>query len=138
MASTIIVMENLSTWLLRKLEEKGWTQSELARRSGVGQVTISRIITGDRKMGTRVATKIAKALNVETSEVLERIGIIKPVPQTDETNLSEIGTAFTYLSQEERAIWKGMLLTYVAERRRESEYATPDKGESCDTSKPSS
>lgn len=50
---------------------KGWSQAELARRSGIGQRTIVRIEGGeDTTIGTLDA--IAKALKVKTVELLGR------------------------------------------------------------------
>ncbi len=44
---------------------KGWSQSELARRSGVGQSTISRIERGDTAgVSLGVLEKLAHALEI--------------------------------------------------------------------------
>lgn len=45
---------------------KGWSQSELARRSGVGQSTISRIERGDTAgVSLGVLEKLARALGID-------------------------------------------------------------------------
>ena len=45
---------------------KGWSQSELARRSGVGQSTISRIERGETAgLSLGVLEKVAKALGID-------------------------------------------------------------------------
>ncbi len=49
---------------LRKL--KGWSQTELAQRSGVGQSTISRIELGETSgLTLGVLEKLAKALGMD-------------------------------------------------------------------------
>lgn len=52
--------------------EKGWTQFELAEKSGVSQPTISQIERGDRRYPTHEnMKKIAKALEVKIEELTE-------------------------------------------------------------------
>lgn len=51
---------------------KGWTQTELAQKSGVPQPTISQIEKGNRKYPTHEnMKKIAKALEVGIEELDE-------------------------------------------------------------------
>ncbi len=52
--------------------EKGWTQQELADKSGVPQPTISQIEKGNRKYPTHeTIKKIARALGVDIDELDE-------------------------------------------------------------------
>jgi transcriptional regulator with XRE-family HTH domain len=113
----IMTMEDLSRWLLEHLERKGWTQSELARRANINQVTISNIINGNRGLGLDVAIKIADALSIPRIEILEQMGVLRPPPPTDTPNLREMNEAFAYLTTEERQNWLRMLENYVADRR---------------------
>ena len=51
---------------------KGFTQEELARKSGVGRVTISRLETGELKETTAgTLIKLAKALKVTVDDLIE-------------------------------------------------------------------
>jgi transcriptional regulator with XRE-family HTH domain len=53
--------------------EKGWTQFELAEKSGVPQPTISQIERGDRKHPTyKNIMKIAKALEINIEDLSEK------------------------------------------------------------------
>jgi len=45
--------------------DKGWTQSELARRSGVSQATLSRVEKGTQEPRPLTLVKLADALDVE-------------------------------------------------------------------------
>ncbi|MBU3266265.1 helix-turn-helix transcriptional regulator [Alkalihalobacillus clausii] len=54
----------------KKRIEKGWTQFELSRRSGVPQPTISQIERGNRKYPTyNTLIKLCKVLEIEIEEL---------------------------------------------------------------------
>ncbi len=59
--------------LAELLAERGISQNELARRSGISQVTVNAI-ANNRTTRVDLATldALAKALNVEPGELLER------------------------------------------------------------------
>ena len=60
---------NLAKGLKYVLEEKHITQSELAKRTGITEATISRYCNGQRDaMGWRLAA-IANALNVRIDDI---------------------------------------------------------------------
>lgn len=53
-------------------QKKNLTQEELAEKSGVGRVTISRMETGELKETTAgTLTKLARALNVSVDKLIE-------------------------------------------------------------------
>lgn len=51
-------------------EAKGWTQSDLARASGVNQATISYIESGQKHVNSGVLVRIATSLGVSTDDLL--------------------------------------------------------------------
>ncbi len=50
---------------------RGWSQAELAARSGVSKVHIARIETAKRDATVGVIEKLAKAFKVKPGELLE-------------------------------------------------------------------
>lgn len=70
-------------WLLRVLEERGISQSELARRAGLSRAAISDIVSGRRGIGKNAATSIARALKLPPEEVFRAAGILPPNPKDD-------------------------------------------------------
>lgn len=55
-------------------EGRGWSQAELARRSGVPQPTISRMEAGTESVNLRVLEKLASALEVHPAALIEKKG----------------------------------------------------------------
>lgn len=52
-------------------DERGWTDNEVARRSGVAQPTLSRWKTGKTPVSLRTLEKIAPVLGVKISAIIE-------------------------------------------------------------------
>lgn len=79
-------MENFGDWLLAQLETRGWSQSELARRAGLGNATLSRIISGLRRAGPDAALSIAETLGEPPEKVFRLAGLLPPWPGGQETD----------------------------------------------------
>ena len=80
----ILSMEtNFGNWLNKELEKRGWNQSQLAKKAGLGSGTISNIIYGSKRMGIDTAVAIARALKVRPRIVLEAAGLLPAEPATD-------------------------------------------------------
>lgn len=58
---------------LRK--EKGWTQSEVARRAGCTSASISIIEKGTRRPSLAMASRIAKAFKIPVSQLTDEVKI---------------------------------------------------------------
>jgi transcriptional regulator with XRE-family HTH domain len=56
------------------IKKRGWSERQLAMKSGLSPTTISRVITGKRGAGTRTLTGIRKAF---PEEPLDRLFILK-------------------------------------------------------------
>lgn len=71
-------MDTFVDWLQAELNQRNWTQADLARRSRVTQTHISRIMNGMRRPGPQAVTNIARALHVPQEEAFERAGLLAP------------------------------------------------------------
>lgn len=69
----------LSKWIEEQLDQRGWTQGELARRSDLSSSTISEIITGRTFPGLKFCTNIAEALQIPLAHVLRLAEILPPL-----------------------------------------------------------
>ena len=77
---------------LRELrEELGISQSELARRSGVPQSTISRIESGDFSPGADTLLGLAKGLNSTPDEIYKIAGSLEVLRESSESYFTDPG-----------------------------------------------
>ena len=96
-------MENEQTMFIRRLtllmEEKDLTQTELAAKIGITNVTISRYLSGERKPRIEIVTKLAEELNTTVDYLLgserksENIKRLLPV-------LGTVKAGYNYLAEE--------------------------------------
>lgn len=66
--------EIFGDWLKKILKDKGWTQGELSRRSGVSRGALSNIISKRRDPSPDTCNQIAEALNLPAEDVMRRAG----------------------------------------------------------------
>lgn len=84
-------METFNQWILNQLEYRGWSQAELARRAGIADATLSRIIAGTRQTGPDAALAIARALGERPEKVFRLAGLLPPGPtEQQEVQIREI------------------------------------------------
>ena len=74
-------MTEISEWLSQQLEERGWSSSELARRAGVSQSSVSNVLTGKQIPGLEFCKGVAQALDLRAEELLRRAGHLPPMPE---------------------------------------------------------
>jgi transcriptional regulator with XRE-family HTH domain len=64
-----------SKWLLEKIEESGWSYSEIGRRGHISHARISPVINGE-KPGWDFCVAIARVFQVPPEEVFRRAGLL--------------------------------------------------------------
>lgn len=65
-------------WLKKELDKRGWSEADLARKSGMPQSIISGARRGTQAMGIISTNKIADALGVPQVTVAIMAGLIEP------------------------------------------------------------
>lgn len=65
---------DFADWLREELNKRQWNHAELARRSGVAQTQISRVIARKRGAGPELCIAIAKGLELPRAEVFRARG----------------------------------------------------------------
>ena len=89
-------MNKLTDWINTQLNEKGWSYSELARRSNLSKGTISNVMTGQQTAGWDFCHKIAKALKIPSETVFRLAGLLPSLP-TDHIQEEQVIYAFRQL-----------------------------------------
>lgn len=69
-------MVSFSDWLVNELRVRNISQAELARKSGVSQPVISRVISNERNPSPDTLQKFAKGLRININEVYLAAGIL--------------------------------------------------------------
>jgi len=70
------VTQRFVDWVNRELQERGWSQSELGRRAGVDNSTISRVLDGSRSPTFDFCAAIARPLEERPEEVFRLAGLL--------------------------------------------------------------
>jgi transcriptional regulator with XRE-family HTH domain len=95
---------NIGTKVRVKREEKGYTQSELAKRTGLTQATISRLESGEvRQLKSEAVKSLARALGVSVDFLVgdrRNMGFAETI--TSDENAQVIFRGFEKLSEEKR------------------------------------
>jgi transcriptional regulator with XRE-family HTH domain len=92
---------NFSTWLDKKLNQKGWTRAELARKAKISDSTLSMIYSGKRGLGIKTSKAIADALDISVNEVLYSVGHDNDVPTPRDLFEQMIVDRLPYLSDDQ-------------------------------------
>jgi transcriptional regulator with XRE-family HTH domain len=75
--------KHFSTYLRDTMERANMSQRELARASGLSSATVSRILSGQREVELKSATKLARGLGVPVEEVYNAAGFIPDKTSSD-------------------------------------------------------
>lgn len=78
-----LMSDSFSGWIQERLEEKGWSQAELARRSGLTRGGISNLLNNVRKPDAETCKALARAFGRPEEEALIAAGYLSPKPDFD-------------------------------------------------------
>jgi transcriptional regulator with XRE-family HTH domain len=111
---------SFSEWLLLMLENRKWSQADLARAAKVSRSAISEIISGQRQVGKRTATAIAQALRLPPEQVFRAAGILPP--EKDDPWVDEMSHKLSQMSPGLRAVAERFIVSMLegeeADRRK--------------------
>lgn len=93
-------------WLDQELEQRGWTDAEVARRGGFSSTTLTNIRKGARKPGIRLANGLAVALELSPELVAAKAGLVPDYTvmanEKDEQDVQRIRRLFNQMDHETR------------------------------------
>lgn len=109
-------MVNFGDWLLKQLQDRDMSQSELARVAGVSKGTISNLINGTKGAGQESLLAVARALKLPPELVFEKAGIFPPKNTRSTVKNTAIGIIES-LSEEDAAFIANFLTSYVRSKK---------------------
>jgi transcriptional regulator with XRE-family HTH domain len=112
-------VNTFSDWLLEKLRERNWSQSDLSRRAGVSRTAISNLISEKRGPGADLASAIAQALGVSIDEVFHAAGIMKTNLVDDRA--TRLAHRIAQLPEEDQEVLDAMIDGLFLKRGKKSE-----------------
>ena len=78
-------MDDFSEWIIEQMEERGMSQSQLARASGLSKQTISDYVNRKRTQpDERALQSLARGLQLPVETVYEKAGILTESPPETE------------------------------------------------------
>jgi len=107
-------MDDFSTWLLKELENRDWSQVDLSRKSGVSQAQITRVLSGERGIGAKSLNAIAHALKLPPEQVFRAAGLLPQKAENDDW-IEEMSHKMKMLSPANRAIAEKLLDALIEE-----------------------
>ncbi len=100
--------EEFIAWLVSEMDERGWSQSETARRGKISSQMINAVVNRQTGVGIPFCRGIAKAFGVPIEEVMRRAGLLPSggeiLPQ-----LRALNERLLHLSEEDRSAALGVL-----------------------------
>lgn len=112
----MLVSIDFITWVTTEARAQGWSDSELARRIGKSQTTISRIVNRERSPNWDFCAGVARAFNLPADQVFRHAGLLPPIPPAV-AETREVERLFNALPPERRLIILDILRGMVGIQR---------------------
>ena len=93
--------DDFVSWIQSKMNESGWSQSELARRGGFTPTAINKILSRERMPGVEFCQGVARAFGMRDVDVMKIAGIANSLTVDDETpSVRELVSKFKQLDND--------------------------------------
>lgn len=118
-----------SQWVQNNLDDRNWSQAELARRAGITRGAVSNIVNNQRNRPDPDTVKaIARAFGKSEEEALQIAGYLSPKPDFD-PEIAELNALWEKLTPEQQQMGMELFRRLVAqqeerERRRQQKKTT--------------
>lgn len=109
---------NFSEWVLQELDSRGWSQSDLARASGLTRGTISNLLNEVASPNPQTCIQIAKAFELPPEVVLRKAGILPPKTKIDE-DVERLAHRIAQLPPEDQARVEAIINSLLALNQNE-------------------
>jgi transcriptional regulator with XRE-family HTH domain len=106
-------MTDFSKWLLQQIQERGWSQADLAKSAGLTRAAISDYINKKRtKPDPEALVAIANAFQISPIHVFRVAGLLPPGP-ADDITVEDWKEILSRLSERDQKILRDMALNMI-------------------------
>lgn len=77
----LLTMDDFIRYVEQKMNERRWSQADLAREANMTTSMVSNLLNGKRKVGISTVNSLSKAFRVPATEVLAAAGLIQKIPE---------------------------------------------------------
>jgi transcriptional regulator with XRE-family HTH domain len=123
----IVMRKDFGEWLRGKIKELGFTQKEFANLIGIEQPHLSRIISGTRGTSEDVLKRIANALGLPESYVIDKALNVSRPDNIKREKLNEALAILSTMTDEE--IEEIIEMAKLKKRLRKSKTSTPSRAQ---------
>jgi transcriptional regulator with XRE-family HTH domain len=105
-------------WLQNEMNLREWSQSDIARKSGLSTGQISRLLNGTRGPGLETCQAIANAFNLPQEQVMQNAGLLStPEEQSEIITTTLYNLGFLPIEDQEEILEIIKLKRTINERR---------------------
>lgn len=127
MWQNVFMTKRFGDWLIDRLNERNWSQSNLARASGITRGGISNLVNHVRTPDAATCQSIGLALNIPPEDIFRVAGLLPPKPEESALDRKIIFLVSTLPTEED----KEDVLRYIELRHQLAEergkYVTKEK-----------
>jgi len=113
----------LSDWLQQEMNKRHWSQSDLARASGLHRAVINKLMNGNNRFPRpQTLNAIARAFKIPAESIYRATGVLPPISE-DDTFVQELIYKFQSIRNPQRRMTALNLLETLLDEE-ESEQST--------------
>jgi len=90
-------------WLNKELNNRGWPNSELVKRSGLANSTVSMALSRQSNIGYTFCVGVANAFNMPPESIMRKAGLL-PIKPTDTELDEQLLFLFNKLPKEQKSL----------------------------------
>lgn len=109
--------EDFARWINAELEKRGWSSSELGRRGGISQASVSQVISG-RQAGPEFCKALSRAFDIPTETIYRHAGLLPAAEELDQMSITELIDIFKNIEPDQREMVLTMAREFYAKRRK--------------------
>jgi transcriptional regulator with XRE-family HTH domain len=106
-------------WLLKEMDKRGWSQSDLARSADLNRAVINKLLSGQSTPRPSTLAALARAFKIPIERLYRISGLLPEIPES-ESLLEEVNYHFRQIqSPQRRATALNLIKALISEEQQE-------------------